>query len=177
VIFRGSLESIIRPAVLRDQAWPWWVPGSWRGYAAMDPRCYFSTTWWRRAKQASVDSLKQRARLKLLGEREGKPLMDADVLVAHLASLLKELEELSARVLVLGLLPVSEERFPGSPQYFKSVNAKLRAVAKAGSAEFFDWGALLVQQGRHEEFFYRDSFHPNAAGARALAEILQTRLC
>ena len=177
VIFRGSLESIIRPAVLRDQAWPWWVPGSWRGYAAMDPRCYFSATWWRRAKQASVDSLKQRARLKLLGEREGKPLMDTDVLVAHLASLLKELEELSARVLVLGLLPVSEERFPGSPQYFKSVNAKLRAVAKAGSAEFFDWGALLVQQGRHEEFFYRDSFHPNAAGARALAEMLQTRLC
>lgn len=177
VIFRGSLESIIRPAVLRDGVWPWWVPASWRGYAAMDPRCYFSTTWWRKAKQASVDSLKQKARLKLLAQREGRPLMDADVLAAQLASLLKELHALSARVLVLGLLPVGEQRFPGSPEHFESVNAKLRAIAEAESAEFFDWGALLIERGRHEDLFYRDTFHPNAAGARALAEILQTRLC
>ena len=177
VIFRGSLESIIRPAVLRGEEWPWWVPASWRGYAAMDPRCYFSTTWWRRAKQASVDGLKQKARLKLLAAGEGQPLMDADVLVAHVASLLKELHTLSTRVLVLGLLPVSEQRFPGSPEHFKSVNAKLRTVSEAESAEFFDWGALLAERGRHENLFYRDTFHPNAAGARALAEILQTRLC
>jgi lysophospholipase L1-like esterase len=177
VIFRGSLESIIRPAVLCDDAWPWWVPASWRGYAAMDPRCYFSATWWRKAKQASVDMLKQKARLKLLGAREGRPLMDADVLVAHLASLLKQLHALSARVLVLGLLPVGEQQFPGSPEHFKCVNAKLSTVAEAEGAEFFDWGALLAERGRHEDLFYRDTFHPNAAGARALAEILQTRLC
>ena len=66
VIFRGSLESIIRPAMLVDGDWPWWVPPSWRGYAAMDPRCYFSTTWWRKAKQSSVDAMKQKVRLKLL---------------------------------------------------------------------------------------------------------------
>ena len=177
VIFRGSLESIIRPAVLRDDGWPWWVPASWRGYAAMDPRCYFSTTWWRKAKQASVDGLKQKARLKLLAEGEGRPLMETDVLVAHVASLLKELRTMSARVLVLGLLPVGEQRFPGSPEHFKSVNAKLRTVAEGESAEFFDWGGLLAERGRHEDLFYRDTFHPNAAGARALAEILQTRLC
>lgn len=177
VIFRGSLESIIRPAVLRDHRWPWWVPASWRGYAAMDPRCYFSTTWWRKAKQASVDTLKQKARIKLLDEREGRPLMDADVLVAHFASLLKELHALSARLLVLGLLPVGEQCFPGSPEHFKSVNAKLRTVAEAESAEFLDWGALLADRGRHEDLFYRDTFHPNAVGARFLAEILQTHLC
>jgi hypothetical protein len=177
VIFRGSLESIIRPAVLRENGWPWWVPGSWRGYAAMDPRCYFSTTWWRKAKQASVDKLKQKARLKLLKQRQGTPLIDAEVLVAHLTSLLDELHRLSARVLVLGLLPVSEERFPGSPQHFASVNAKLRTAAEAEGAEFLDWGALLAKQGQHEDLFYRDSFHPNAAGARALAGILQTHLC
>ena len=177
VIFRGSLESIIRPAVLLNNGWPWWVPGSWRGYAAMDPRCYFSSTWWRKAKQASVDTLKQKARLKLLKEREGKPLLDGEVLVAQLASLLKELHSLSARVLVLGLLPVGKERFPGSPEHFASINAKLNTTAEAESAEFSDWGALLVERGRHEDLFYRDSFHPNAAGARALAEILQTRLC
>jgi len=177
VIFRGSLESIIRPAVLRENGWPWWVPASWRGYAAMDPRCYFSTTWWRKAKQASVDTLKQKARLKLLKKREGSPLMDGEVLVAHLASLLKELHGLTARVLVLGLLPVSEQCFPGSPEHFKSVNAKLRTAAEAENAEFLDWGALLAERERHEELFYRDTFHPNATGAHALAEILQTRLC
>jgi hypothetical protein len=69
VIFRGSLESIIRPAMLNDGDWPWWVPPSWRGYAAMDPRCYFSTTWWRKAKQSSIDAMKQRVRLKLLQDR------------------------------------------------------------------------------------------------------------
>src|SRR5690349_1132038 len=78
VIFRGSLESILRPAVLRDGTWPWWVPGSWRGYAAMDPRCYFSTTWWRKAKQTGIDALKQKMRLKLLQQGAGSPLMDAD---------------------------------------------------------------------------------------------------
>lgn len=176
VIFRGSLESIIRPVMLRDGQWPWWVPASWRGYAAMDPRCYFSTTWWRKAKQQSVDALKQKARLQLLREGEGRPLMEADVLVSHQATLLKELRALGARVLVLGLLPVAETRFPGSPDHFKSVNARLKAVAEAEGVEFFDWAAPLAQHGAHEDLFYRDSFHPNAAGARALAEILQTHL-
>src|ERR1041385_6802786 len=78
VIVRGSLESIIRPAMVSDGNWPWWVPPSWRGYAAMDPRCYFSTTWWRKAKQTSIDSLKQRARLKLLSAQAGKPLMEIE---------------------------------------------------------------------------------------------------
>src|SRR5215208_4733035 len=105
VIFRGSLESIVRPAMVTEGDWPWWVPQSWRGYAAMDPRCYFSTTWWRKAKQTSVDALKQRARLKLLRLQPGKPLMDVDRLIGHQASLLKSLRALDARVVVLGLLP------------------------------------------------------------------------
>jgi len=177
VIFRGGLESIIRPRVLRDGAWPWWVPRSWRGYAAMDPRCYFSTTWWRKAKQTSVDALKQKTRLKLLKEGEGRPLMEADVLVAQVASLLQALHTVTARVLVLGLLAVDEECFPGSPEHFRSVNAKLRHVAETEGAEFFDWAPLLAPRAPHEDLFYRDSFHPNAAGARALAEILQRQLC
>jgi lysophospholipase L1-like esterase len=176
VVFRGSLESIIRPAMVRNGEWPWWVPASWRGYAAMDPRCYFSTTWWRKAKQTSVDALKQKARFRLLRRGERRPLMDADLLQQHQAELLQGLRALGARVLVLGLLPVAEARFPGSPEQFKSVNAKLKETAEAEGAEFFDWAAELAQKGRHEDLFYRDGFHPNAAGARALAEILQTRL-
>jgi lysophospholipase L1-like esterase len=164
VIFRGSLESIIRPATL-----PGWVPRSWRGYAAMDPRCYFSTTWWRKAKQQAIDATKQRVRLKLLSG-PGKPLMDPEDVGRHLITLLRRL---NTRVLILGLLPVDEARFPGSPAHFKSLNGKLQEIANAEGAEFFDWGAAM---GAQDGLFYRDGFHPNLAGARTLAEILHQRL-
>jgi hypothetical protein len=172
VIFRGSLESIIRPAMLRDGAWPWWVPQSWRGYAAMDPRCYFSTTWWRKAKQSSLDALKQKMRLRLLNVQPGKPLMDLEHLAGHQAELLRRLRALGGRVLVLGLLPVDQARFPGSPEHFNLVNTRLQQIACAEGAEFLDWASLLPTNGNRADLFYRDSFHPNAAGAAALAKIL-----
>ncbi len=172
VIFRGSLESIIRPAMVADGDWPWWVPHTWRGYAAMDPRCYFSTTWPRKVKQSSVDALKQRARLKLLNATPGKPLLDLEKFASYQTELLKRLAALGTRVLVLGLLPVDEARFPGSSAQFKTVNARLKQVADAEGAEFFDW-ALSLNGG---DVFYRDGFHPNAAGAEALAHILRERL-
>ena len=177
VIFRGSLESIIRPAMALDGKWPWWVPQSWRGYAAMDPRCYFSTTWWRRAKQTSVDALKQKARLKLLELRPGKPLIDLELLASYQTQLIKKLQALGTRVLVLGLLPVDQTRFPGSPEHFKAVNARLKEIANTEGAEFLDWASLLAGKGSYSELFYRDSFHPNEAGARVLAEILRKRFC
>lgn len=172
VIFRGSLESIIRPAMVADKDWPWWVPRSWRGYAAMDPRCYFSTTWSRKAKQSSVDALKQRARLKLLTLRQGKPLIDVEEFASHQTELLKRLRALGTRVLVLGLLPVDAARFPGSPAQFKTVNARLKEIAVAEGVEFLDWASSL----NGGDLFYRDGFHPNAAGASALARILRDRL-
>lgn len=173
VVFRGSLESIIRPAMVRDAAWPWWVPRVWRNYSAMDPRCYFSTTWWRKAKQTSVDALKQKARLKLLRLQPGKPLMDLEKFAQYQRELLQQLRAVGARVLVLGLLPVDDTCFPDSPAHFAAVNEKLKEVANAAGAEFFDWASLLPAKGTHAELFYRDSFHPNEAGARALAEILR----
>lgn len=173
VIFRGSLESIIRPAMVSDADWPWWVPPSWRNYSAMDPRCYFSTTWWRKAKQTSVDAIKQTARLKLLQARPGKPLIDLDTLAAYQTKLIKELRRFGTCVVVLGLLPVDENRFPGSGEHFKSVNARLQQIAEAERVEFFDWASQL----NGGALFYRDGFHPNKAGAIALANILRERLC
>ena len=173
VIFRGSLESIVRPAALHDESWPWWVPSSWRSYAAMDPRCYFSTTWWRNVKQQLMDATKQRVRLKLLTRGPGRPLMDLDVFVDHLVTLLRRLRGLNTRVLLLGLLPVDEACFPGSHAYFETVNARLKKIAIAEGVEFFDWGAKLPAK---DALFYRDGFHPNLAGATALAEILRSRL-
>jgi len=172
VIFRGSLESIIRPAMIADGDWPWWVPHSWRGYAAMDPRCYFSTTWARKTKQSSVDAFKQRARLKLLSLRPGRPLVDVEQFASYQTELLKRLRSLGTRVLVLGLLPVDEARFPGSREQFKTVNTRLKQIADAEGAEFFDWASSL----NGDDLFYRDGFHPNAAGAEALARLLHDRL-
>jgi lysophospholipase L1-like esterase len=172
VIFRGSLESIIRPAMVADGDWPWWVPQSWRGYAAMDPRCYFSTTWWRMAKQSSVDALKQRARLKLLKLRPGKPLIDLERFASFQTELLKRLQELGTRVIVLGLLPVDEMRFPGSREHFSTVNARLKKIAEAEGVQFVDWASSL----NGGDLFYRDGFHPNAAGADALARILREQI-
>ncbi len=173
VIFRGSLESIIRPAMVSDAGWPWWVPRSWRNYSAMDPRCYFSTTWWRKAKQTSVDALKQSVRLKLLQARPGKPLIDLDTLASYQTKLIKQLKSLANRVVVLGLLPVDEDRFPGSAKHFKSVNARLQQIAETEGVEFVDWASQL----NGVALFYRDGFHPNEAGAVALAKILRERLC
>jgi len=177
VIFRGSLESIIRPAMFDDGDWPWWVPRSWRGYAATDPRCYFSTTWWRKAKQRSIDGLKQRVRQKLLKLRPGKPLMNLEVFSNHQATLLRRLRSLNTRVLVLGLLPVDDACFPGSFGYFKLVNARLKEIATVEDVEFFDWASLLPANGSQGKLFYRDSFHPNSAGAGELAQILREYLC
>lgn len=172
VIFRGSLESIIRPAMVADADWPWWVPRSWRNYSAMDPRCYFSTTWWRKAKQTSVDALKQRMRLRLLHARPGKPLIDLDTFASYQTKLIKQLRSLRTSILVLGLLPVNEDRFPGSDEHFKSVNARLKQIAEAEGVEFFDWASRL----KGDALFYRDGFHPNEAGAVALANLLRERL-
>ena len=177
VIFRGSLESIIRPAMLVDSDWPWWVPRSWRGYAAMDPRCYFSTTWWRKLKQTSIDALKQKARLNLLKARDGQPLLDLESFTNYQTDLLRNLRQLGPRLLVLGLLPVDDARFPGSPEHFRAVNARLQQIAATEGADFFDWASALSTRGKHADFFYRDGFHPNAAGAVELAQILREYLC
>ncbi len=176
IIFRGSLEGILRPAMLHDGAWPWWLPHSWKGYAAMDPRCYFSTTWWRRAKQVTVDMLKQTVRLRLIKARPGVSLMKPERLLEQYSTLLARLQETKARILMLGLLPVDSRCFPSSPESFQLINANLSKLANSVGVEFFDWGARLNSQSADGGFFYRDGFHPNEAGARALASILQQYL-
>lgn len=132
VIFRGSLESIIRPAMLHDGSWPMWVPRAWRSYSSMDPRCYFSTTSWRRLKQVTIDTLKQRTRHSLLRSRPGKPLMDLDSFVVHYERLVTQLVNLNTRVLMLGLLPVGEQ-FPDSAAYFESVNHRLQDILQTAA--------------------------------------------
>jgi len=174
VIFRGSLESIVRPAMLQDGEWPMWVPRSWRTYSSMDPRCYFSSTPWRRLKQTTIDGLKQRARQKLLKSRPGKPLMDLESFANHYEKLLTHLRELDSRLLILGLLPVGEY-FADSAAQFERVNKRLQKLAITFGVDFCDWASPLRANG-FEKLFYRDTFHPNDKGAKELARILKTHV-
>ena len=121
--------------------------------------------------------MKQRVRLKLLESRPGVPLIDPDRLAAYQTQLIQRVRHLGSRVLVLGLLPVDQSRFPGSPEHFQLVNARLRQIATAEGADFFDWGSLLPANGTRNDLFYRDSFHPNEAGAAALGKILREHVC
>lgn len=173
-IHRGSLESILRPHCWSDGRWPWWVPRSWRGLVSMDPRCYFSDTWWRRLKQANIDAMKQTARHRLLREGAAAPMMAIDTLIAHYRDLVQALRALPTSVTVLGLLPPEERTFPGSAAHFAAINSQLRALARDNGAEFLDWAAAFTQAG--ESRFYRDGFHPSSTGAERLANILHQRL-
>ena len=172
VLFRGSLESIIRPAMLNDSSWPSWLPKGWRGYAAMDPRCYFSSTWWRRTKQATVDRIKQSTRKRLLSQRPGVPLMDATTLIPHYEELLNKLRPLQSRILLLGLLSPDPHSFPGSAENFAYINGELSALAKRHDVEFLDWGRNFLSDHRQDDLFYRDGFHPSPKGCRLLAKVL-----
>ncbi len=168
-IFRGSLESIIRQAPLRHGIWPMWVPHSWRGYAGMDPRCYYSTTWWRRLKQSAFDAIRQRIRHALLKREPGHPLVDMDVFMNLYEKLIEGMLVISKRVILLGLLPISEEHFPGSGEQFRNINMRLRELAERCGVEFFDWGAVQLAR---PDLFYKDGFHPNQAGSMILAELI-----
>lgn len=175
-IYRGSLESIIRPSAVRDGAWPAWLPRSWRGFFAMDPRCYFSATWYRYAKQAGIDALKQRVRLRLLAERPGCPMMDPEVILSHYRHLLLELRALGTTVHVLGLIAPEDDQFPGSAAHFNALNDRLRALASEMGADFIDWSRAVAVTAGSSTWRYRDGFHPHLEGAQMLAAILHERL-
>lgn len=175
-IFRGGLESIIRPAAFHDASWPWWVPRGWRGYAAMDPRCYFSTTWWRKLKQQAFDAAKQRARLKLLQARAGRPMVEVDEFIESYRGLLAEVKRLRPRVIIAGMLPVDDGKFPGSAKQFRSLNEELRALAGREGVEFLDWGLAVESQPGKDKLYYRDGFHLNVQGAQFLARVLLQHL-
>ena len=179
IVFRGPLDSIVRPAAVQSGRWPFWVPKGWRQYAATDPRCYFSTTWWRRMKQQTLDWIKQRLRLRLLRQDAGAPLRTSEAIASHADRLFASLRTLAPRVVVCGMLPVSEETFPGSRAQFDTVSRAIRAAAEAHGCEFLDWDADLIRRsgGRDmKSLFYRDGFHPNREGSALLAEIIRDAL-
>jgi len=170
-ILRGALESILRPAAIVERRPRLWLPRSWRGPAALDPRCYFSETWWRRAKQRSVDAAKQAARRRLLRMEPGRPLLsDADFLTAY-GALLDRCAALGAVTVAIGLPHVSERVFPGSARVFRERSMAIAGLAAQRGLTFVDWPSQLSAEARPDCFF-RDGFHPNARGAAAFAQSL-----
>ena len=172
VIFRGGLESIIRPTEFHDGSWPWWVPNTWRGYAAMDPRCYFSTTWWRKPKQRAVDAAKQKARIRLLNTSGGRPMIELDKFIETYQILLANIKRFKSRIIIAGMLPVDDASFPGSAKQFHLLNGELCAMAEREGVEFLDWGSVVESQVNKSDLYYRDGFHFNANGARLLARLI-----
>jgi hypothetical protein len=170
-IFRGSLENIIRPLGVRDNQWSWWVPTSWRSYAAMDPRCYYSSTSWRRVKQQVLDRLKQLVRLRLLCQQPGVTLMSEETWLAHYCKLISSLSPLSSRIYLLGLLPVDNRQFPGSLDNFRHVNDVLKNLARVNGLQFIDWHFEFAEAMMHNSLYYLDGFHPNQSGSEVLAKI------
>ena len=175
-IFRGSLENIVRPSGLRDNLWPWWVPKTWRSYAAMDPRCYYSSAWWRRLKQQGIDALKQRARLGLLRRRPGTTLMSEEEWLNHYRGLIESLQPLATRIHLLSLLPVDDKKFPGSLVKFQRVNEILEVLASSTGTQFVDWNYGFSEANQTRSLCYLDGFHPNDSGVEVLANLLLKHL-
>jgi lysophospholipase L1-like esterase len=175
-IYRGSLESIIRPAAWHDGKWPVWIPKGWRGMVSMDPRCYFSRTPIRNVKQTTVDALKQVARRRLLADRPGRPQYEAEAIETHYRALLDALPRTMSRLHMLGLIPPDERCFPGSASQFERVNARLRGIASSYGADFIDWASDAARFPQSTTWRCRDGFHPNAEGASLLARILHDRI-
>ncbi len=173
-ILRGPLETIIRPAPVADGAWPRWIPRSWRGYAAMDPRCHFSGAPWRGLKQRAVDHARQTVRLRLL-RAGGAPLMATGDWLAAYRRLVAAFAGRRARVTLLALPPVSPATFPATRELVDARNRELAALAAGAGAGFLDWSADLAAGG--DALFCRDGFHPNAAGAARMAALAHARLC
>jgi lysophospholipase L1-like esterase len=135
----------------------------------MDPRCYFSSTWWRKGKQALIDEAKQRARLWLL-RKGGSPLLGCDAFLANYERLLQSLRRSGAKVCVLSLPPVSEKTFPGTMPLIEVRNSTLRALCARQGIDFLCWDVSLPVGS--DEHRCRDGFHPNEKGARAMADRL-----
>ena len=172
-VLRGALESVLRPRQVKAGGWPFWTPRSWRHFAALDPRCFFSATWWRKARQAALDAAKQRLRLRLLAEG-GAPLVPDDEFLRSFEALLRALAPIGARIIVLALPPISGAVFPGSDDVMQRRNASLCALCAARQVEFIDWHAEILRG--FPALFCRDGFHPNESGARLMASILQKYL-
>jgi hypothetical protein len=169
VVLRGPLETIVRPSPVAAASWLRWVPRSWRGYAALDPRCYFSSAWWRRTKQRLVDRAKQFVRMRLL-RQSGAPLLSNDEFRIAMAQLLGGLAESGAEVVILALPWVSDQIFPGTARLASERNELLRGTCARVGAKFLDWPESLAKESNLA--FCRDGFHPSEFGARLMAEWL-----
>lgn len=171
-LLRGALESIVRPISSISGDFPWWVPKDWRGYASMDPRCYFSTTWWRRLKQETVDYLKQKLRHSLLQTGPTGSLLTESDFEQHLEFLCQEIKKLGSKVFGIGLPPVSNSTFPGSQYRFDQTNSKVLHAMKRHSGMYVDLSSAFSEVEAKTDCYYRDGFHHTKEGSAWIAKKL-----
>jgi lysophospholipase L1-like esterase len=175
ILFRGSLENVLRPGYVIGGQWPWWVLPAWRHYAAMDPRCYFSTTWWRKVKQVALDRVRQQVRLGLLRRTNACALQTVEEFTQNFSELLPKLVVTGSKITILGLLPISNRTFPGSQRQFTKANRRISDLAEQHGVEFLDWSNDLDIAESIEALYFRDGFHPNEKGAAVLGAYLASK--
>ena len=168
-VMRGALEGIIRPFQSLGHA-PRWLPTSLQHYAALDPRCYFSTTRWRRIKQKAVDWLKQRLRLRWLARGYSGQLLDEEQFAIQARNILPTLSAAAHTKFLLALTPVSGKTFPNSDVAFVRRNKFLESYARESNWQYIDLSPEF--DPGDQVHYYRDGFHMTRMGARKFARAL-----
>jgi lysophospholipase L1-like esterase len=171
-LLRGALESIERPIASISGDLPWWVPKTWRGYAAMDPRCYFSSTWWRRVKQKIVDYLKQKLRHSLLQKDYTGSLLGESDFEQQLEFLCQEIKKIGSEITGIGLPPVSNTTFPGSQSRFDQTNTKILHAMNRHSGRYVDLAIAFSEMATESDLYYRDGFHHTKKGSFKIAKLI-----
>lgn len=164
-LLRGPYESIVRPDSVFNGKWPLWMPQSWRTPAGLDPRCYFSNTWWRAAKQICINHLKQKIRLQFLKKSSGYSILPDDQYLNEIDKTVNFLLSLEIEVWILECPPVNNSTFPGSPKKFSERNSALKSMVASRRIKFVEWDCHRL--GKQQ--YFNDGFHLNQSGATEIA--------
>lgn len=165
----GTHEAVARPSASLTGNWPSWLPKSWRHYHAMDPRPYFNSNPWRRAKQKFIDWAKQKARHALL-KHGRQPLVADEVVFRQFAQLVTRIQSAGVAVTVLEMTPMGEDMYPGTLEIIRRRNEQIRQWCLARQVDFVEWEKALYED--RSTAFFRDQQHVNQDGARLMAKIL-----
>lgn len=166
IIAHGITEAIVRPTP-RALAL---MPARWRNPGWMDPRPYYSRSWWKRVPQRLESAARWRIKNLLIRILGGTQWRSPDAYRSALHDLLERLITSGTAVVVLGSPDLDERYFPGSPQQlhrYDDINAALAEQLGAMHIRLSDrldaWDDYLA-----------DHFHPSVSGhARIAGEILR----
>lgn len=169
----GGSESVVHPGPVAKRLIERYAPTSWHGVGGLQPRAYYSTDPARRCRQRVVSWLKVALKHVLIPLTRGGPRMAPEVFGRHLDELLTVLEQAGCATVVLGLWPIDERLFPGTPACFARTEREIvRVTSEHRSASFVDFGSEL----RVWDDYLDDRLHLNDDGHARVAALVAARL-